>query len=96
VEAQLEVYEGQSHARYLFGDSLPETAVGFGEIAGPNPAMPRAGISDAGWSVARKVAGRRGHASPNPCYDHAARRLLSETLVFVFQLLVRTSLFTMA
>jgi monoterpene epsilon-lactone hydrolase len=33
VEAELEVYEGQSHAQYLFDDSLPETAVAFGEIA---------------------------------------------------------------
>jgi epsilon-lactone hydrolase len=33
VEAQLEVYEGQSHAQYMFDDRLPETAVAFGEIA---------------------------------------------------------------
>jgi transposase len=33
VEAQLEVYEGQSHAQYLFDDRVPETAVAFGEIA---------------------------------------------------------------
>jgi monoterpene epsilon-lactone hydrolase len=33
VEAQLEVYEGHSHAQYLFDDRLPETAVAFGEIA---------------------------------------------------------------
>ncbi len=33
VEAELEVYEGQSHAQYLFDDRLPETAVAFGEIA---------------------------------------------------------------
>jgi len=33
VEAQLEVYEGQSHAQYLFDDRLPETSVAFGEIA---------------------------------------------------------------
>ena len=33
VEAQLEVYEGQSHAHYLFDDRLPETAVAFAEIA---------------------------------------------------------------
>jgi monoterpene epsilon-lactone hydrolase len=33
VEAQLEVYEGQSHAQYLFDDRLPETAAAFGEIA---------------------------------------------------------------
>jgi acetyl esterase/lipase len=32
VEAQLEVYEGQSHAQYLFDDRLPETAVAFGEM----------------------------------------------------------------
>ena len=32
VEAQLEVYEGQSHAQYLFDDRLSETAVAFGEI----------------------------------------------------------------
>src|SRR5208282_3538568 len=33
VEPQLEVYEGQSHAQYLFDDRLPETSVAFGEIA---------------------------------------------------------------
>ena len=33
VEAQLEVCESQSHARYMFDDRLPETAVAFGEIA---------------------------------------------------------------
>ncbi len=33
VEAELEVYEGQSHAQYLFDDRLPETAVAFGEMA---------------------------------------------------------------
>ncbi len=33
VEAELEVYEGQSHAQYQFDDRLPETAVAFGEIA---------------------------------------------------------------
>ena len=33
IQAQLEVYEGQSHAQYLFDDRLPETAVAFGEIA---------------------------------------------------------------
>jgi acetyl esterase/lipase len=33
VEAQLEVYEGQSHAQYQFDDRLPETAVAFDEIA---------------------------------------------------------------
>jgi monoterpene epsilon-lactone hydrolase len=32
VEAQLEVYEGQSHAQYQFDDRLPETAVAFGEM----------------------------------------------------------------
>jgi acetyl esterase/lipase len=30
-EAQLEVYEGHSHAQYLFDDRLPETAVAFGD-----------------------------------------------------------------
>jgi monoterpene epsilon-lactone hydrolase len=33
VEAQLEVYEAESHAQYLFDDRAPETAVAFGEIA---------------------------------------------------------------
>ena len=33
IEAQLEVYEGQAHAQYMFDDRLPETAVAFGEIA---------------------------------------------------------------
>ena len=33
VDAQLEVYEGQSHAQYQFDDRLPETKVAFGEIA---------------------------------------------------------------
>jgi epsilon-lactone hydrolase len=33
VEAQLEVYEGQSHAQYQFDDRLPETKEAFGEIA---------------------------------------------------------------
>ncbi len=33
VEAQLEVFEGQSHAQYQFNDQLPETAEAFGEIA---------------------------------------------------------------
>ena len=33
VEAELEVYEGQSHAQYLFDDRLPETEDAFGEIA---------------------------------------------------------------
>ncbi len=34
VEAQLEVYEGQSHAQYQFDDRVPETKVAFDEIAG--------------------------------------------------------------
>jgi epsilon-lactone hydrolase len=33
IEAQLEVYEGQAHAQYMFDDRLPETAIAFGEIA---------------------------------------------------------------
>jgi acetyl esterase/lipase len=33
VEAQLEVFEGQSHAQYQFDDQLPETAEAFTEIA---------------------------------------------------------------
>ena len=33
VEAALHVYEGQSHAHYLFDDTAPETAEAFGEIA---------------------------------------------------------------
>lgn len=33
VEAQLEVYEGQSHNQYAFDDSLPETKEAFGSIA---------------------------------------------------------------
>jgi len=32
VEAQLEVYEGQSHAQYQFDDRVPETKEAFGEI----------------------------------------------------------------
>jgi monoterpene epsilon-lactone hydrolase len=32
VEAQLEVYEGQSHAQYQFDDRVPETREAFGEI----------------------------------------------------------------
>jgi acetyl esterase/lipase len=32
VDAQLEVYEGQSHAQYLFDDRVPETKQAFGEI----------------------------------------------------------------
>ena len=33
VEAQLQVYEGQSHAQYEFDDRVPETKEAFGEIA---------------------------------------------------------------
>jgi monoterpene epsilon-lactone hydrolase len=33
VEAELEVYEGQSHAQYSRDDRLPETREAFGEIA---------------------------------------------------------------
>jgi monoterpene epsilon-lactone hydrolase len=33
VDAQLEVYEGQSHAQYQFDDRVPETKEAFGEIA---------------------------------------------------------------
>jgi epsilon-lactone hydrolase len=33
VEAQLEVYEGQSHAQYQFDDRVPETKEAFREIA---------------------------------------------------------------
>ena len=33
VEAELEVYERQSHAKYLFDHRLPETAVAFSAIA---------------------------------------------------------------
>ncbi len=33
VEAALHVYEGQSHAHYLFNDAAPETKEAFGEIA---------------------------------------------------------------
>jgi monoterpene epsilon-lactone hydrolase len=32
VEAQLEVFEGQSHAQYQFDDQLPETREAFEEI----------------------------------------------------------------
>ena len=32
VDAQLEVYEGQSHAQYQFDDRVPETREAFGEI----------------------------------------------------------------
>jgi epsilon-lactone hydrolase len=34
VDAQLEVYEGQSHAQYQFDDRVPETKEAFGEITG--------------------------------------------------------------
>jgi monoterpene epsilon-lactone hydrolase len=34
IEAELEVYEGQSHAQYSRDDRLPETREAFGEIAG--------------------------------------------------------------
>jgi acetyl esterase/lipase len=34
VDAQLEVYEGQSHAQYQFDDRVPETREAFGEITG--------------------------------------------------------------
>ena len=34
VPAQLEVFEGWSHAQYLFDATAPETKVAFGEIAG--------------------------------------------------------------
>ncbi len=33
VEAQLEVFEGESHAQYQFDDRVPETREAFGEIA---------------------------------------------------------------
>jgi epsilon-lactone hydrolase len=33
VEADLNVYEGQAHAQYMFDDRAPETAEVFGEIA---------------------------------------------------------------
>jgi acetyl esterase/lipase len=32
IDAQLEVYEGQSHAQYQFDDRVPETRQAFGEI----------------------------------------------------------------
>ena len=32
VDAQLEVYEGLSHAQYQFDDRAPETKQAFGEI----------------------------------------------------------------
>jgi monoterpene epsilon-lactone hydrolase len=32
VDAQLEVYESQSHAQYQFDDRVPETKLAFGEI----------------------------------------------------------------
>ena len=34
IPAELEVYEGQSHAQYQFDDQVPETKVAFDEIAG--------------------------------------------------------------
>jgi acetyl esterase/lipase len=34
VEAQLEVYEGQSHAQYISDPTVPETIEAFGEITG--------------------------------------------------------------
>jgi acetyl esterase/lipase len=34
VEAELEVYEGQSHAQFGRDDRLPETKEAYGEIAG--------------------------------------------------------------
>jgi acetyl esterase/lipase len=34
VDAMLQVFEGQSHAHYLFDDSAPETKEAFTEIAG--------------------------------------------------------------
>ena len=34
VEAQLEVFEGESHAQYQFDDRVPESKVAFDEIAG--------------------------------------------------------------
>ena len=33
VEADLHIYEGQSHAHYLFNDAAPETREAFQEIA---------------------------------------------------------------
>ena len=33
VDAALHVYEGQSHAQYLFNEAAPETREAFGEIA---------------------------------------------------------------
>jgi acetyl esterase/lipase len=32
VEAELEVFEGESHAQYQFDDRVPETKEAFGEI----------------------------------------------------------------
>jgi epsilon-lactone hydrolase len=32
VDAQLQVFEGQSHAQYMFNDQAPETKEAFGEI----------------------------------------------------------------
>ena len=34
VDAELVVFEGQSHAQYQFDDRVPETKEAFGEIAG--------------------------------------------------------------
>jgi acetyl esterase/lipase len=34
IEAILQVYEGMSHAQYLFNADAPETKEAFGEIAG--------------------------------------------------------------
>jgi acetyl esterase/lipase len=33
VDAQLEVFEGESHAQYQFDDRVPESKEAFGEIA---------------------------------------------------------------
>jgi epsilon-lactone hydrolase len=33
VDAQLQVFEGQSHAQYQFNDQAPETKEAFGEIS---------------------------------------------------------------
>jgi len=34
VEAELQIFEGQSHAHYLRDDSAPETKEAFAEISG--------------------------------------------------------------
>ena len=34
VEAELQVFEGMSHAQYQFDDRVPETQEAFGQIAG--------------------------------------------------------------